>query len=109
MIPPGLWEQIPVRIHAWWRPWLRWVWRVPLSADVDDLKGLPPHVVSVNELDPLRDEGLAYFRKLVKAGVAVNSRTVNGTCHAGDVIFRGAIPEVYAASARDLSTFAHNL
>ena len=79
----------------------------PLNADVDDLKGLPPHVVSVNELDPLRDEGLAYFRKLVKAGVAVNSRTVNGTCHAGDVIFRGAIPEVYAASARDLSTFAH--
>ncbi len=80
----------------------------PLNAEIDDLEGLPPHVISVNELDPLRDEGLAYFRKLTKAGVTANSRTVNGTCHAGDVIFRGAIPEVYAASARDLSTFAHN-
>ncbi|MDE0066090.1 MAG: alpha/beta hydrolase fold domain-containing protein [Acidimicrobiaceae bacterium] len=79
----------------------------PLNASVEDLKGLPPHVISVNELDPLRDEGLAYFRKLVKAGVSVSSRTVNGTCHAGDVILRGAIPEVYAASARDLTTFAH--
>ncbi len=80
----------------------------PLNAEIEDLEGLPPHVISVNELDPLRDEGLAYFRKLVKAGVAAHSRTVNGTCHAGDVIFRGALPEVYAASARDLSTFAHN-
>lgn len=79
----------------------------PLNASVEDLEGLPPHVISVNELDPLRDEGLAYFRKLVKAGVSVSSRTVNGTCHAGDVILRAAIPEVYAASARDLTTFAH--
>ena len=80
----------------------------PLNATVDDLRGLPPHVISVNELDPLRDEGLAYFRKLVQAGVSAHSRTVNGTCHAGDVIFRAAMPEVYAASARDLSAFAHN-
>ncbi|MCY3851941.1 MAG: alpha/beta hydrolase fold domain-containing protein [Acidimicrobiaceae bacterium] len=81
----------------------------PLNAGVGDLKGLPPHVISVNELDPLRDEGLAYFRKLAEAGVSVSSRTVNGTCHAGDVILRGALPEVYAASARDLAAFAHSL
>ena len=37
----------------------------PYHATVEDLEGLPPHVVSVNELDPLRDEGLAYFRKLL--------------------------------------------
>jgi acetyl esterase/lipase len=30
----------------------------PYHATVDDLRGLPPHVISVNELDPLRDEGL---------------------------------------------------
>lgn len=80
----------------------------PLNASIDDLEGLPPHVISVNELDPLRDEGLAYYHKLVQAGVAVNSRTVNGTCHAADVIFRAAIPEAYAASAHDLKTFAYN-
>ena len=32
----------------------------PLHASADDLAGLPPHVISVNQLDPLRDEGLAY-------------------------------------------------
>ena len=35
----------------------------------DDLAGLPAHVISVNELDPLRDEGLVYYRRLVRAGV----------------------------------------
>ena len=72
----------------------------PYHADVSELEGLPPHVISVNQLDPLRDEGLAYFRKLLDAGVPVTSRTVNGTSHAGDVIFRTAVPEVYAASAQ---------
>ncbi len=37
----------------------------PLHASRDDLAGLPPHVISVNQLDPLRDEGLAYARKLL--------------------------------------------
>ena len=84
---------------------LAWPW----YAEVDDLVGMPPHVISVNELDPLRDEGLDYYRKLARAGVRVNSRTVNGTCHAGDLLLPGAMPEVYAASARDLATFAHAL
>lgn len=81
----------------------------PYHVDTDELVGMPPHVISVNELDPLRDEGLAYFRKLLAAGVDVVSRTVNGTSHAGDVIFRAQLPEVYAASARDLFGFADSL
>ena len=81
----------------------------PLHATADDLAGLPPHVISVNELDPLRDEGLAYYRKLAAAGNSVQARTVNGTCHAGDVIFRGALPEVYAATAAALRDFAYSV
>ncbi len=83
------------------------VW--PLHGSAADLRGLPPHVISVNQLDPLRDEGLAYFRKLLDAGVSAVSRTVNGTCHAGDCIFRGAMPEVYAATIRDIKGFADSL
>ncbi len=81
----------------------------PYVAQPSDLTGLPPHVISVNELDPLRDEGLAYFRKLMAAGVSASSRTLNGTCHAGDCIFRGAMPEVYAGTIRDIRAFAESV
>jgi acetyl esterase len=81
----------------------------PLHAGLTDLQGLPPHVISVNQLDPLRDEGLAYFRMLLDAGVRAVSRTVNGTCHAGDCIFRGAMPDVYFATIRDIKGFADSL
>ncbi|HWM22492.1 MAG TPA: alpha/beta hydrolase [Ilumatobacteraceae bacterium] len=81
----------------------------PYHATVDDLAGLPPHVISVNQLDPLRDEGLAFYRKLLDAGVSAVSRTVNGTCHAGDLIFRAAMPDVFLATVRDIKGFADSL
>jgi acetyl esterase len=81
----------------------------PMHAARADLEGLPPHVISVNELDPLRDEGLAYFRKLLDAGVSAVSRTVNGTCHAGDCLFLDAIPDVVEATIRDIKGFADSL
>jgi len=81
----------------------------PYFAEMDDLRDLPPHVISVNELDPLRDEGLAYYRKLMAAGVSVYSRTVNGTCHCGDMVFRKALPEVFGATVRDIKGFADSL
>ena len=81
----------------------------PYWASNDDLQGLPPHVISVNELDPLRDEGLKYYHMLMAAGVSVYSRTVNGTSHAGDLMFRKALPEVYAATIRDITGFARSL
>lgn len=81
----------------------------PYFAGTHDLAGLPPHVISVNQLDPLRDEGLAYFRKLVEAGVSAVSRTVNGTCHAGDLEFAAAMPDVYAATIRDIKGFCDSL
>ena len=81
----------------------------PYFASAADLEGLPPHVISVNQLDPLRDEGLAYFRKLLDAGVRAVSRTVNGTCHGGDCLFPAAMPDVAAATIRDIKGFADSL
>lgn len=78
----------------------------PLKAAVEDLEGLPPHVISVNELDPLRDEGLAFYRKLLRAGVPAVARTVHGTPHAGDLAFPDVIPEVYGETTRSIHGFA---
>ena len=44
-----------------------------------------------------------YYRKLVGAGVSAVSRTVNGTCHAGDCLFVDAMPDVFAATIRDIN------
>ncbi|MGE2732262.1 alpha/beta hydrolase [Mycolicibacterium vaccae] len=79
------------------------------AATDEELKGLPPHVISVNELDPLRDEGLQYYRRLLRAGVPAVGRVVAGTCHGGDLLLGSAMPDVFAASIRDVSGFAHSL
>ncbi len=65
--------------------------------------------VSVNEMDPLRDEGLLYYRRLVHAGVPAVGRMVAGTCHGGDLLLGGYLPEVFRASIRDVSGFAKSL
>jgi acetyl esterase len=78
-------------------------------ATAEDMRGLPPHVISVNELDPMRDEGLDYYRRLLRAGVPAVGRMVAGTCHGGDLLFPGVMPEVFDTSVRDLSGFAKSL
>ena len=77
----------------------------PLFATDDDLRGLPRTVISVNECDPLCDEGVAMYRKLLAAGVAARGRMVLGTMH-GTEIFAIACPEISRDTARDLAAFA---
>jgi acetyl esterase len=75
----------------------------------EELSGLPPHVISVNEIDPLRDEGLLYYRRLVRAGVPAVGRVVVGTAHGCDLLLGGYLPDVFAATIRDVSGFAKSL
>ncbi|WP_369215342.1 alpha/beta hydrolase fold domain-containing protein [Streptomyces flavofungini] len=81
----------------------------PFHATAQDLTELPPHAISVDELDPLRDEGLAYHRALLAAGVQATCRTVAGTGHAGDLMFRAAVPAMYEATVQSVHRFAAGL
>ena len=62
----------------------------------DDLAGLPPAVVVTAGFDPLRDEGLAYARRLAAAGVAVWAPCFDDLVHG----FHGllAVPDALAAA-----------
>jgi len=53
----------------------------PLRAGIDQLAGLPEALVIVDENDVLRDEGEAYARKLVEAGVRTTSVRYNDIHH----------------------------
>ncbi len=77
----------------------------PSFASVEDVTGFPPIVISVNECDPLRDEGIGFYRLLLKAGVPARCRQVMGTMH-GTEIFTIACPEISRDTARDLAAFA---
>ena len=81
----------------------------PYHASPADLEGLPPHIISVNELDPIRDEGLIFARKLLAAGVPTVARTINGTPHAADMMYPDVTPELFRESLTSLHGFAASL
>ena len=76
----------------------------PSFATVRDVEGFPPTVISVNECDPLRDEGINFYRLLLSAGVPARCRQVMGTMH-GTEVFTIACPEISRDTARDLAAF----
>ncbi|MDH4366150.1 MAG: alpha/beta hydrolase, partial [Acidimicrobiia bacterium] len=77
----------------------------PSFATEADVQGLPPTMISVNECDPLRDEGINFYRLLLSAGVPAQCRQVMGTVH-GTEIFPMACPDISRETAASIATWA---
>lgn len=67
------------------------IYASPARATVEQLKGLPPCFSYVGELDPHRDETVAYCEKLYEAGVWVGYHVYAG-CHHGFDMLSTAFP-----------------
>jgi acetyl esterase/lipase len=69
----------------------------PNQASAEQVTGLPPTYLCVDEADVLRDEGEAYAAKLRSAGVPVTTVRYNGTIH--DFMLLNALSETRATRA----------
>ena len=75
-----------------------------------EVAGLPATYVLTAELDPLRDEGIDFARRLMEAGVPTELHTVAGACHGFDIVAAGgslgqrAIDEQVRALVRGLGS-----
>jgi len=69
----------------------------PNRATVDQVRGLPPTYLCVDEADVLRDEGEAYAAKLRAAGVPVTTVRYDGTVH--DFMLLNSLSDTHATRA----------
>jgi acetyl esterase len=69
----------------------------PNQATLDDVRGLPPALVFVDEADVLRNEGEAYAAKLRGAGVPVTTVRYDGTVH--DFMLLNSLSGTFATRA----------
>jgi len=65
------------------------IYAAPGRATVDELRGLPPTYIDVGELDPFRDEDIAYAMRLAEAGVACELHVTPGAFHGSEM----AVPD----------------
>lgn len=80
----------------------------PIFASKDDLAGLPPTMISLNECDPLRDEGLELYRRMLEAGVSARCRQVMGTAHGSEIVPM-VCPDISRDTAANMRQFMRSV
>jgi acetyl esterase len=77
----------------------------PSFAKREGVEGLPPTVIRVNECDPLRDGGIAFYRLLLASGVSARCRRMMGARHAVEIL-PVICPDIGHSTASDIANFA---
>lgn len=83
---------------------LAWPW----YGSPTDFERFPLTVITVDELDPLRDEGIALARKMAAAGVRVISRTNLGMMHSA-ALWQSLLRDLYDTYTGDIKRFADSI
>lgn len=98
------------KVSAAWRHYLGSTPATPYAAPARaaDLSGLPAAYIATAEFDPLRDEGIDYALRLLRAGVPVELHQWPGTFHGSQAILsaevsRRQLAELGAALRRALA------
>jgi acetyl esterase/lipase len=73
-----------------------------------DLSGLPPAYIQTMDLDPLRDEGIDYAKRLMAAGVSVELHAYPGTFHGSGMAAQAAVSQRSAKELTDALSAALN-
>ena len=81
----------------------------PIHATDEELRLLPKTIISVNECDPIRDEGVELAERMAKLGLDVQSKVVKGTLHATEVTLPTEVPELRNGMLDEIATFAKAL
>ena len=79
------------------------VYAAPARATVDQLRGLPPAYIDVGELDPFRDEDIAYAQRLLQAGVPCELHVTPGAYHGSEAAV------LHAASSRRIRGYRRDV
>jgi acetyl esterase len=78
----------------------------PAFATEHDVKGLPPVVISVNECDAFRDEGINFYRLLLRSGVRARCRQIMGTTHGAEIFPFAACLDITRDAASHIADFS---
>ena len=65
-------------------------------------------VISVNEYDPFRDEGIGFYRLLLESGVSARCRQLVGVCHAIEIL-PVICPDIADSTASEIADLAIGL
>jgi acetyl esterase/lipase len=83
------------KVAAMWRHYLGSAPALPYAAPARavDLSGLPSAYIATAEFDPLRDEGICYALRLLRAGVSVELHQWPGTFHGSQAILTAEVSQ----------------
>lgn len=74
-----------------------------IEAGAKDMKGMPPVMITINELSPFRDVGSEMYRNLLRGGVDVEARMSMGTLHSADFFGNTPLMETTVGSLKDFA------